>query len=195
MLVFTIMAKFLYSVAMSLDGFIAGPGGDMSWLTPYEEPNPAVDELITRTAVILIGNRTFGGDDPLKGQPGEGEAFGGGWDGPQFVLTHRPPAEPVPGVTFVDDIDTAIAKSREAAGDGCVNILGANVAAQCLRAGVLDEVMVIVTPVMLGDGTRLFEHPGGETVRLEQLSVTHTKRVTNLWYRLIESTRANPAYA
>ena len=181
------MAKFLYSVAMSLDGFIAGPGGDMSWLTPYEEPNPAVDELITRTAVILVGKRTFGGDDPLKGQPGEGEAFGGGWVGPQFVLTHRPPAESVPGVTFVDDIDTAIAASREAAGDRYVNILGANVAAQCLRAGVLDEVMVIVTPVMLGDGTRLFEHPGGETVRLEQLSVTHTKQVTNLWYRIVGS--------
>jgi dihydrofolate reductase len=179
------MAKFLYSVAMSLDGFIAGPGGDMSWLAPYEEPNPAVDELITRTAVILAGNRTFGGDDPLRGQPGEGEAFGGGWDGPQFVLTHQPPGEPVPGVTFVDDIDTAIAKSREAAGDRYVNILGANVAAQCLRAGVVDEVMVIVTPVMLGDGTRLFEHPGGQTVRLEQLSVTHTKRVTNLWYRIV----------
>ena len=179
------MAKFLYSVAMSLDGFIAGPDGDMSWLTPYEEPNPAVDELITRTAVILVGNRTFGGDDPLKGQPGEGEAFGGGWDGPQFVLTHQPPAEPVPGVTFVGDIENAIATSREAAGDGYVNILGANVAAQCLRAGVLDEVMVIVTPVMLGDGTRLFEHPGGETVRLEQLSVTYTKRVTNLWYRIV----------
>jgi dihydrofolate reductase len=159
----------------------------MSWLTPYEEPNPAVDELIRRTAVILVGNRTFGGDDPLKGQPGEGEAFGGGWDGPQFVLTHRSPAEPVPGVTFVDDIDTAITKSREAAGEGYVNILGANVAAQCLRAGVVDEVMVIVTPVMLGDGTRLFEHPGGETVRLQQLSVTHTKRVTNLWYRIVGS--------
>ena len=189
------MAKFLYSAAMSLDGFIAGPGGDMSWLTPYDEPNPAVDELITRTAVILVGNRTFGGDDPLKGQPGEGEAFGGGWDGPQFVLTHRPPAEPVPGVTFVGDIDTAIAESRAAAGDRYVNILGANVAAQCLRAGVLDEVMVTVAPVMLGDGTRLFEHPGGETVRLEQLSVTHTKQVTNLWYRLVGLDGANPAYA
>jgi dihydrofolate reductase len=178
------MAKFLYSAAMSLDGFIAGPGGDMSWMTDYLGPNPIVDELITRTGAILVGNRTFGGDDPLKGQPDEGKAFGGGWEGPQFVLTHRPPADPIPGMTFVGDIDTAIAESRAAAGDKDVNILGASVAAQCLRAGVLDEVAVSVLPVLLGDGTRLFEHPGGKTVRLDQIGVTHTQQVTNLWYRV-----------
>jgi RibD C-terminal domain len=79
------MAKFLYSAAMSLDGFIAGPSGDMSWMTDYLGPNPIVDELITRTGAILAGNGTFSGDDPFKGQPGEGEVFGGGWDGPQFL--------------------------------------------------------------------------------------------------------------
>jgi dihydrofolate reductase len=178
------MAKFLYSAAMSLDGFIAGPGGDMSWMTAYLGPNPVVDELITRTGAILAGNRTFGGDDPLKGQPGEGEAFGGGWDGPQFVLTHRPSADPIPGVTFVGDIETAIAESGAAAGDKYVNILGASVAAQCLAAGVLDEVMVSVLPVLLGDGTRLFDHPGGRTVRLERISVTHAPQVTNLWFHI-----------
>ena len=178
------MAKFLYSAAMSLDGFIAGPGGDMSWMAGYLGPNPVVDELIMQTGAILAGNRTFGGDDPHKGQPGEGEAFGGGWEGPQFVLTHRPPADPIPGVTFVGDIDTAIAESRAAAGDKCVNVFGASVAAQCLLAGVLDEVAVTVMPVLLGDGTRLFAHPGGNTVRLEQVGVSHTPQLTNLWYRV-----------
>ena len=91
------MAKFLYSAAMSLDGFIAGPGGDVSWMVDSLGSNPVVDELITRTGAILVGNRTFGGDDPYKGR--EGEAFGGGWDGPQFVLTHRPPSVQMPGVT------------------------------------------------------------------------------------------------
>jgi dihydrofolate reductase len=179
----TTVAKFLYSAAMLLDGFIAGPGGDMSWMADYLVPNPVVDELIPQTGAILAGNRTFGGDDPHKGRPGEGEVFGGGWKGPQFVLTHQPPADPVPGVTFVGDIDAAITESRAAAGDKYVNILGASVAAQCLGAGVLDEVLVCVTPVLLGDGIRLFDHPGGKTVRLEQISVTHTPAVTNLWYR------------
>jgi dihydrofolate reductase len=185
------MAKFLYSAAMSLDGFIAGLDGDMLWMTDFLGPNPVVDDLISQTGALLVGNRTFGGDDPFKGQEGEGEAFGGGWAGPQFVLTHRPPAEQVPGVTFIGDIDTAIAKSRAAAGDGYVNILGANVAAQCLEAGVLDEVLVSVTPVLLGDGTRLFEQPGGKTVRLEQISVTHTQQITNVWYRVVDTGRAH----
>ena len=178
------MTKFLYSAAMSLDGFISGPGGDMSWTVDYLAPNPVVDQLIKQTGAILVGNSTFGGDDPYKGKPGEGEAFGGGWEGPQFVLTHRPPAEQVPGVMFVGNIETAIAESRAAAGDKYVNILGASVAAQCLDAGVLDEVLVSVLPVLLGDGTRLFERPGGKAVRLEQISVTHTPQVTNLWYRV-----------
>ena len=88
-------------------------------------------------------------------------------------------------MTFVDDIGTAIAESRAAAGDKYVNVLGASVAAQCLESGVLDEVLVSVTPVLLGDGTRLFEHRGGKTVRLEQISVSHTLKMTNLWYRVI----------
>ena len=178
------MAKFLYSAAMSLDGFISGPCGDVSWMVDYLGPNPVVDQLIPQTGAILAGNRTFGGDDPYKGTPGQGEVFGGGWDGPQFVLTHRPPTEQVPGVTFVGDIETAIAGSRVAAGDKYVNVLGASVAAQCLEAGVLDEVLVSVTPVLLGDGTRLFEQPGGRTLRLEPIRVTHTPQVTNLWYRV-----------
>ncbi|MFI5505895.1 dihydrofolate reductase family protein [Mycobacterium sp. NPDC051804] len=178
------MANFMYSAAMSLDGFIAGPDGDMSWMAAYLGPNPVVDDLIAQTGALLVGNRTFGGDDPMKGRDGEGEAFGGGWDGPQFVLTHRRPTAPVPGVTFVADIDSAIAQSAAAAGDKYVNILGASVAAQCLAAGVLDEVIVSVLPVLLGDGTRLFDHPGGDLVRLKRLDVTYATQVTNLRYRV-----------
>ena len=49
-------------------------------------------------------------------------------------------------------------------------MLGADVARQCLEAGMLDEVLVIVAPVLLGDGTRLFEHPGGTNVTLEAVA-------------------------
>jgi dihydrofolate reductase len=170
---------------MSVDGFITGPGGDMSWLSDYLGPNPTIDELIPQVGALLVGRRTFGGDDPYKGQPGEGEAFGGGWEGPQFVLTHRPPAQEVPGVTFVDDINSAVDMAAAAAGDKYVNILGADVAAQCLRAGVLDEVLVSVVPVLLGEGTRLFRHPGGATVKLQPLRVTQVPHATNLWFRVI----------
>jgi len=55
------------------------------------------------------------------------------------VLTHRAPDTPVPGVTFVGDLNSGAAAAKAAAGDRYVNLLGANTAQQCLSAGVLDE--------------------------------------------------------
>ncbi|ONK12127.1 dihydrofolate reductase family protein [Streptomyces sp. MP131-18] len=178
------MGKLLYSVAMSLDGFIAGPGGDMSWLTEHLAPNPVVDELISEVGALLVGNRTFRGSDPYEGMEGEGEAFGGGWSGPQFVLTHNPPATPVPGVTFVTGFDEAVARAREAARDKYVNVLGADIARQCVEADVLDEILVSVAPVMLGDGVRLFDRPGGAPVPLERLSLSEMPHPTTIWLRV-----------
>src|SRR3569833_427506 len=85
------VSKTLFSCTMSVDGFMAGPGGDMSWLTEYLGPNPMVGELIEQIGALLIGRNTFGGDDPHRGDADkEGKAFGGGWSGPSFVLTHNP---------------------------------------------------------------------------------------------------------
>jgi dihydrofolate reductase len=179
------MAKVLYSAAMSLDGFIAGPGGDASWMTEYLGPNATVDKLVPRIGSLLVGNRTFRGDDPYKGTEKEGKAFGGAWAGPQFVLTHHPPDSPVPGVTFVADLDSGLAAARAAADDKYVNVLGASTARQCLEAGALDEILVSIVPVLLGDGTRLFDRPGGAMVRLERLSLTQASQATNLWLRVV----------
>ncbi|MFC6021991.1 dihydrofolate reductase family protein [Plantactinospora solaniradicis] len=179
------MAKLLYSASMSLDGFIAGPGGDMSWLAEHVGPNPAVDELVPRIGALLVGRRTFGGDDPYKGRPEEGQAFGGAWSGPQFVLTHHAPEIQVPDVTFVGDLDTAVAAAKAAAGERYVNVLGADIARQCLEAGILDEIFVSFAPVLLGDGVRLFDHPGGSTVQLERLSLTSAPDATNIWLRVL----------
>ncbi|GAA1879931.1 dihydrofolate reductase family protein [Actinomadura bangladeshensis] len=173
------MAKLLYSATMSLDGFIAGPGGDMSWLTEHlGGPNPTAERLLAQVGALLVGNRTFGGDDPNKGTDKEG-AFGGQYQGPVIVLTHRPPAEPVPGVTFAGDLETAVAEAKAAAGDRYVNVLGADVARQCIEAKVLDEVLVFIAPVLLGDGVPLFDAPGGERVRLEPLAGESAH-----WYRV-----------
>ncbi|GAB3399932.1 dihydrofolate reductase family protein [Flindersiella endophytica] len=180
------MSKLLYSVTMSLDGFIAGPAGDMSWMTGLLGPNPLVDELIPQIGSLLVGNRTHGGDDPYRDDPERaGQAFGGGWEGPQFVLTHRPPSRAVPGVTFVTDLGSAISAAKAAAGGKYVNVMGASIARQCLEAGELDEVLTLIAPVLLGDGTRLFDHPGGTNVRLERLSVSDVPTATNLWWRVV----------
>jgi dihydrofolate reductase len=173
------MAKVLYGATMSLDGFIAGVGGDMSWLTEYLGPDPTAAALVPQVGSLLVGRRTHDGDDPNRGTDKEG-AFGGTWHGPVFVLTHDAPAEPVADTTFVGNLADAVAAAKAAAGDRYVNVLGADVGRQCLEAGLLDEILVSVAPVLLGDGVPLFRHPGGTNVKLEPLR----QDSTSLWYRV-----------
>ena len=179
------MAKVLYSVTMSLDGFIAGPGGDMSWMTPYLGPDPLVDDLAGDVGALLVGNRTFRGDDPYRDTPAEGGAFGGAYAGPEVVLTHHLPSVPWPGVVFAGDLATAVTLAREAAGEKYVNVLGADVARQCLAAGLLDEILVSVVPVMLGAGTRLYEREDGTPVKLERIRSAEVPHASDLWFRVL----------
>lgn len=174
------MGTTLYSATASLDGYIAGPGGDMSWLAEHlGGENPTADRLLANVGAILAGRNTFGGDDPNRGTEEEG-AFGGRYRGPTFVLTHRPPAEPVPGVTFVGDLQSAVAQAAEAAGDGYVNVLGADIARQCIEAHLLGEVLIFFAPVLLGGGVRIFEQADGPQVRLQR-----KPGETEHWYRVV----------
>ncbi len=77
-----------------------------------------------------------------------------------------------------------MAAASAAAGDGYVAVLGATTARRCLEAGLLDEVLVHVAPVLLGHGVRLFDHPGGTQVRLTPLELSHAGPIANAWYRV-----------
>jgi dihydrofolate reductase len=174
------MPRLIFSATCSLDGFMAGPGGDMSWLTEHlGGPNPHAERLLADTGALLVGRRTYDGDDPNRGTDSEG-AFGGQYDGPVVVLTHRPPGEPPHGVTFVSDLAGAVAAAKEAAGTSTyVTVLGANVGQQCLQAGLLDEVLVFFVPVLLGDGTRMFAATTGGRIDLEPVTDDAVH-----WYRV-----------
>lgn len=171
---------------MSLDGFIAGPDDAMDWVFGYDYPHPPIQEIIDSTGALLVGRRTMdAGRKP--GQPEEAtKPFGGAWAGPQFVLTHRPPAhEPDPSVTFLSgDITKAVATAREAAAGKNVLVLGAQVARQCLQAGLMDDILVMVAPILLGDGVRLFGSPPSAPVPLELISAIQAGQITNLHYRV-----------
>jgi len=181
------MARVLYSAAMSVDGFIAGPGGDMGWLTRFlGSGDAAATELPRLTGSLLVGRNTYGGDDPVEGE-GRGEPFGGGWSGEQFVLTHHPPATAPPGIHFHTDLGEAVAAAKASAGERDVLVLGAEVARGCLEAGLLDGVVVAVAPILLGDGVRLFDHPGGAEVPLERTRVEAEPTATWIWFDLARS--------
>jgi dihydrofolate reductase len=177
------MSKVLWHTMMSLDGFIAGPNDDMQWVFGVDGgAGQTSDDVVRSTGALLVGRRTQDVEDRL--QPG---FYGGGFRGPFFVLRHDPPSEPpvVKGVTgrFLDvGIDEAVRIAKEAAEGGDVVVLGANVARQCLEAGLLDEIIVHVAPVLIGDGVRLFERPGGEPVRLEWISSVDEGETTVLRY-------------
>jgi dihydrofolate reductase len=174
----------LWHTAMSLDGFIAGPGNAMGWIFPHTGPNPEVDEVIATSGAILAGRNSYdAGRQP--GQPPETrKPFGGGWTGRQFVLTHRPPDEPDPSVTFLTvPVTEAVATGIGAAGGKDLLVLGARTARQCLEAGLIDEILVHVVPVLLGQGTRLFERTG-PLVDLETLHVGRAGAIANLRYRV-----------
>jgi dihydrofolate reductase len=184
------MGKVLWHVTMSLDGFIASTGGDMSWMAEYAGPNATVDEVLAQIGAVFIGNRTFrgagvkgAGVNKGAGSP-EGRAYGGAWTGPQFVLTHHSPSDPPAGFVFVNDLREGLDTAKFAAGDKYVSVLGASTAQQCLDAGLVDEILVHIVPVLLGDGVRLFVRPGGDNVRLERIALTATPQVTNLWLRV-----------
>ena len=106
------------------------------------------------------------------------------FSGPVFVLTHKPPDAPDPGVTFLTgDIGEAVATARSAAGGKDLEILGADVAGQCLRQGLVDEILVYVLPVLLGDGIG-FSAPGLPRIDLEPVSSTQAGAVTILRFRV-----------
>ncbi|MBU2665466.1 dihydrofolate reductase family protein [Actinoplanes bogorensis] len=178
------MAKLLYSATMSLDGFIAGPDHDMTWMTrlPDTGPHEVADSIWKQVGSLLVGHNTYYGNDPNEGTDAEG-AFGGVWSGPQFVLTRTPPTSPVEGYTFLTDLAEAATAAADAAGDSYVAVLGAGIAADLLAAGLLDEILVFIAPVLLGAGTPLFRHPDGTEIALEEISST-TGPSPTIWLRV-----------
>ena len=180
--------KVVVNRAMSLDGFIAGPGDAQDWIFDFMGNDaPWLKEAAAATGAMLIGRRTVEVGERMEASNDRGtESRGEGYpfSGPMFVLTHRPPDPPDPGVTYLTgDIGEAVATALDAAGGKDLQILGTDVAGQCLRRGLVDEILVYVLPVLLGDGIR-FSSPGLARINLEPVSSTQADGVTILRFRV-----------
>ena len=173
--------KVVVNRSMSLDGFIAGPGDAMDWIFDFMAPD-AFPEIAAATGAMLVGRRTADVGRRMEAdKPGSVDYP---FSGPVFVLTHRPPEPPDPGVTFLTgDVGEAVATARNAAGGKDLEILGTDVAGQCLRRGLVDEILVYVLPVLLGDGIR-FAPPGLGRIDLEPVSSARSGAVTMLRFRV-----------
>jgi dihydrofolate reductase len=192
------MSKVISGISMSLDGFVTGPnvsreqqlgdGGQVlhQWL---HEPDPLDSELLAEMGAnvgsILMGRLSY---DLAEGDGGWGDGGPAG-PAPCFVLTHNAPAPETvraPSVfTFVTDgIHSAVEQAKAAAGDKVVGVHGASAAQQCLAAGLMDEIQISLAPVLLGSGTRLFEHLGGQ-FQLERTNVINSSNATHLRFRVL----------
>jgi dihydrofolate reductase len=178
------MAKVRWHVITSLDGFIAASGDDMRWIFEVFGESATVDRVIATTGAIVMGRRTYEVED--RDRPG---IYGGAWKGPYFVVTHQIPAS-IPdwmkGTFVTGGVEDAVAKAKVAAGDGYVGLLGGNMAQQCLAVGLLDELVVQVAPVLLGDGVRMFEMPGIAAIKLEKTAVDESGKLTDLHFRVLK---------
>ena len=124
----------------------------MDWIFDFWTPD-AFPEVMATTGAMLIGRGTY---EVAKQMPDEERTYEGG---AEFVLTHEPD-KPDPNVTFLTcDIAEAVATALSAAGGKNLEILGADLASQCLQRGLVDEILVYVLPVLLGDGVRFSSRP------------------------------------
>ncbi|AOR36812.1 deaminase [Streptomyces fodineus] len=164
---------------MSLDGFVAGPNHAMDWMTGFSFRPGLLDEYVQTTGAVL------GGRDGWDAYPDAGTIYGGAWHGPLFVLTHHPEdAQPANGVTFLScDVADAVRIGLEAANGKNLEVFSPTIGRQLLERGLIDEIDLHIVPVLLGQGIRLFDNPGGTPVRLEPLNDDDRSAAVNLRYR------------
>jgi dihydrofolate reductase len=163
------MGKIVCHFTMSLDGFVAGPDHDMSWLAGITVPPGLVDRYVASTGAIVAGRR--GWDEAISAH----RPYGGKWSGPVFVLTHHPAdGRPAESVSYVDDLTSALEQAQAAAGDRNVEIFSPGIGRQALELGLLDEFDLHLAPVLLGDGVRLYDAPGGAVVPLRHADASRS---------------------
>ena len=187
------MPKVLLAFTMSLDGFIAGPnvskayplgeGGQHlhEWLFKgsNEEPDASMGkEMFERGGATVLGKRTYD-----VGLPHWNDTP---YPTPSFVVTHerREPQE-MKSASFVfvnDGVESAVTQAREAAGEKDVILMGAEVSKQALREGLVDEIFIQLSPLLLGTGTRLFENLDVHRLRLDCTRAVASPYVTHLRY-------------
>ncbi|MFD8966718.1 dihydrofolate reductase family protein [Streptomyces sp. NPDC059568] len=174
----TAEGKVLWHFTMSLDGFVAGPDHAMDWMTGFSSRPGLIEEYAETTGAVL------GGRSGWDAYPDASSIYGGAWQGPLFVLTHHPEdAEPADGVTFLScDVAEAVRIGLEAADGKNLEVFSPTIGRQLLERGLIDEIDLHVAPILLGDGIRLFDNPGGSPVRLELLNGNDRSAEVNLRY-------------
>jgi dihydrofolate reductase len=186
------MRKLIDSMGVSLDGFIAGPGGNIDWATPDEELHRFHNQQARETGVSLYGRRLYEtmrywetADQNPEASEVELE-FARTWkDTPQIVFSTT--LEKVEGNARLvrENAVEEVARLKEEPGTDLA-VGGAGLASTFMKAGLIDEYRLFVSPVVLGAGTPYFAALD-EPINLELVETrTFGSRVVYLRYRADE---------
>jgi dihydrofolate reductase len=184
------MRKLIYSMGTSLDGYIAGPRGDIDWGAPDEELHRFHNEQTRELGVHLLGRRLYETMvywETADRDPAATDViveFARVWQAlPKIVFSKS--LEQVEGnaVLMRDRLADEVARLKEQDG-GDLAVGGAGLAGECARLGLIDEYRLFVSPVVLGGGTPFFPALD-ETIDLEPVETrTFGSRVVYLRYRV-----------
>ena len=184
--------KVVIQAAMSLDGFIAGPGGDIGFTAPDEELFRFHVEQTPHIGVELMGRKLYEAmlvwGDPGAAPSGPDELeFARIWNAiPKVVFSTT--LEQLQGNARLaaDDVAVEVARLREAPGEGVISVGGAGLASTLIKLDLIDEYRLFVIPVVLGRGTPYFP-PLDRAIELELLETrTFGSRVVYLRNRRVQ---------
>lgn len=147
------MGKTVLHFTTSLDGRIGDADGSLEWAMGYADAvAPEADRVARDAGAVISGRRGYDLDSTSR-------PYGGGWEGRIFILSHRPPPADAPAdYEFLDlPITEAVAHASRACGGRDVLLFSADLARQALDAGIVDEMLLHIVPVVLGEGQRLFD--------------------------------------
>ena len=184
------MPNVLLDMAMSLDGFIAGPNDEDFGLhnyffSPSGATQAVIDEGFRTTGTIIMGKRTYkvgAAQDGFADNP---------YQVPTFIITHHVPEKPATGagsfIFVTDGIESALEQARAVAGDRDIVIGGGPIIAQqYLKAGLVDEIQIHLVSTLLGEGIRLFGLSDINPIQLERTRVIQGSGVTHLRFQVVK---------
>ncbi|PPA71027.1 dihydrofolate reductase family protein [Jeotgalibacillus proteolyticus] len=180
------MANVIIHATITLDGFMADKDGGVDWMFDFEAADE--DYAVVNKVMGEIGAIVGGANKMNTIEEGE-IPYGGMLKVPIYLMTHEK-HEPIEkdGITYrfiVDDIKHAVETAKASAGDKSVALLGGRISRQCLRLGLVDEIVLAIVPILLGDGVSLFGELG-ERIKLERTETSAFASETHLRFRVVK---------
>ena len=183
-------ARLIYSAIASLDGFVADAEGNFDWAMPDEEVHAFVNDLERPIGTYLYGRRMYETMafwetvDPHADEPFVFHDFAQLWQAAEKIVYSRTlEAVSTARTQLVRDLDPEAVRQLKARADRDISVGGPGLAGQALQAGLVDECHLLLSPVVVGGGTRVF--PDGVRIGLELLDECRFGNgVVHLHYRV-----------